>query len=309
MTTWKLGINTCFAVKRWPQPSDWAKIVREEWGLDHVQHSLDLVDVQGPTELLQAEAEAVQEACEQFELNLDSTFTGLAAYSSNVLLDPRKDVRAYWEEWMNRAMDYTAQAGGHLTGGHVGAFSNPDWLEEGRRTAVWQELRSSLERLAARAKGLRLDGLYVENMAAAREPSTMAQVEELITDGDEFHVPLVLCLDVGHECVPGSDGPERDPYAWLEHFGRRIGCVHIQQSDAQGDHHWPFVEPYNQQGRIHADSVLDVLEASGASEVKLFLEVIPPFEQDDSQVLGDLTGSVNYWQNAIAARTKSGTRA
>ena len=85
---------------------------------------------------------------------------------------------------------------------------------------------------------------------------------------------------------------ERDPYAWLQHFGRALGCVHIQQSDAQGDHHWPFVEPYNQQGRIHADRVLDVLEASGADEVKLFLEVIPPFEQDDGQVLRDLTDSV-----------------
>ncbi len=40
----QLGINTCFAVKRWPRPADWAPIVRDTLGLDLVQVSLDLVD-------------------------------------------------------------------------------------------------------------------------------------------------------------------------------------------------------------------------------------------------------------------------
>ncbi len=38
----RLGINNCFAVKRWPQPADWAAIVRDELGLDTVELSLDL---------------------------------------------------------------------------------------------------------------------------------------------------------------------------------------------------------------------------------------------------------------------------
>ena len=45
MTTYRLGINTCFAVKRWPQPERWAALVRDELGLDLVQHCLDLVDL------------------------------------------------------------------------------------------------------------------------------------------------------------------------------------------------------------------------------------------------------------------------
>ena len=43
--TFELGINTCFAVKRWPQPERWARLVRDELRLDLVQHSLDLVDL------------------------------------------------------------------------------------------------------------------------------------------------------------------------------------------------------------------------------------------------------------------------
>ena len=39
----RLGINTCFAVKRWPRPEDWVPVVRDRLGLRLVQHSFDLV--------------------------------------------------------------------------------------------------------------------------------------------------------------------------------------------------------------------------------------------------------------------------
>ena len=39
-----LGINTCFAVKRWPRPADWASVVRDDLGLDLVELSLDLLE-------------------------------------------------------------------------------------------------------------------------------------------------------------------------------------------------------------------------------------------------------------------------
>jgi hypothetical protein len=48
VTVYRLGINTCFAVKRWPQPERWAALVRDELGLDLVQHGLDLVDLETP---------------------------------------------------------------------------------------------------------------------------------------------------------------------------------------------------------------------------------------------------------------------
>jgi hypothetical protein len=38
----RLGINNCFAVRRWPQPGDWASIVANNLGLDTVELSLDL---------------------------------------------------------------------------------------------------------------------------------------------------------------------------------------------------------------------------------------------------------------------------
>ena len=44
MSRLHLGINTCFAVKRWPEPEQWVRIVKHELGLDCCQFSFDLVD-------------------------------------------------------------------------------------------------------------------------------------------------------------------------------------------------------------------------------------------------------------------------
>ncbi|HEU4672849.1 MAG TPA: TIM barrel protein [Candidatus Limnocylindrales bacterium] len=294
-----LGINTCFAVKRWPRPEDWAPIVRDRLGLALVQHSLDLVDPAAP---LDASAAAVRTAVAEAGLDVHSTFTGLAAYSANLLLDPDEAARERATRWFETVIDLTARVGGLATGGHVGAFSVPDWTAPARRQALWQDLESRLSRLAAKARSSGLDYLVVENLAAAREPSTIAGFEELLADGDDTRVPIRLCLDVGHMCVPGTTGDDRDPYAWLRRFATRAPMVQLQQSDAEGDHHWPFTPERNLEGRIDADHVLDALEDGGADDVALILEVIPPFEQDDEAVLEDLVASVDYWRAALARR-------
>jgi hypothetical protein len=103
-------------------------------------------------------------------------------------------------------------------------------------------------------------------------------------------------------CVPGTVGDERDPYVWARALGTVSPVVQLQQSDAEGDHHWPFTAAANAAGRIEADRLLDALEASGAAEIALILEVIPPFEQDDDAVIADMAASVAYWRDALARR-------
>jgi len=304
VTHFTLGVNNCFAVKRWPEPEAWATIVRDAMGLDLVQHSLDLVELAGPPALWQAQAQRVKGSCSSFGLTLHSTFTGLAAYSSNFLLDPDIAVRQQAETWYRSAIAFTAAAGGSATGGHIGAYSVTEWRDAKRRQEREQDLIRSLQRLAAEARTAGLTEFYVENLAAAREPSTMEGIAWLLTDGDRSHVPIKLCLDVGHQCVPGTSGAERDPYAWLERMGSRAPVVQLQQSDAEGDHHWPFTAELNARGRIDAERVLAALDRSGADEVFLILEVIPPFEQEDDQVLDDMVASARYWRTSLARHAR-----
>lgn len=292
----RLGIDTCFAVKRWPRPDDWAPIVRDRLGLRLVQHSFDLVDLEtdAPDDL----AAAIR----RHGLELHSTFTGLAAYSWNLLLHPEPVARQAAETWYSDAIAWTGAAGAISTGGHVGAFSVADASDPVRRAARWDDLRASLERLAAEARVVGLEYLMVENLAAAREPSTMAMIGDLVTDGDPDHAAIRLCLDVGHMCVPGTSGADRDPYAWLRAMGRVAPVVQLQQSDAEGDHHWPFTAERNAGGRIDADRAIDALGEGGVDDAALILEVIPAFEQEDGSVVEDLVASVEYWREALERR-------
>ncbi|HEY2691000.1 MAG TPA: TIM barrel protein [Streptosporangiaceae bacterium] len=299
MTTYRLGINTCFAVKRWPQPERWARLVRDDLGLDLVQHSLDLVDLDASPAETAGQADRVRAACAAAGLTLHSTFTGLAAYSSNLLLHPDPAARERGRSWYRRAIDFTAAAGAGSTGGHVGAYSIDDWRDQDRRQALWAELGESLAGLAGYAHAQRLSGLMAENLAAAREPSTMQMMASLLTEGDETHVPITLCLDVGHQCVPGTSGPDRDPYAWLEQLGARTSVVQLQQADGKADHHWPFTAETNAAGIIDAQRVLAALDRSGAADITLVLEVFPAYEQDDDQTLSDLCESADYWRDAL----------
>lgn len=303
----RLGINTCFAVKRWPRAVDWAPIVGQRLGLALVQHSFDLLDPVAPAGDVTAEIAAVRGACRDHGLELRSTFTGLAAYSDNLLLHPEARRRAAAMRWYGAAIRASAALGATATGGHVGAYSVPDWRDRDRRRERWEGLQASLTTLAAEARGAGLDTIVVENLAAPREPSTMAMIRELLRPADDLRAAVRLCLDVGHMCVPGTDGPDRDPYAWLRQLGRDAPIVQLQQSDAAGDHHWPFTADRNAAGRIDADRVIDALGEGGVEATDLVLEVIPPFEQADDTVLDDLIASVDYWREALERRGVGGT--
>jgi sugar phosphate isomerase/epimerase len=298
----RLGINNCFAVKRWPQPDDWARIVRDELGLDTVELSLDLVEDIGDPSSRQSAGDEIRSVLSDYGLRAETVFTGLAAYSLNLLMHPDAGRRQAALDWYRGVVDLAARVGARGAGGHVGAMSVPDWADQARRAERWSGLRRSLAELAAAARFAGLEYLLVENLASHREPSTMASIETLLTDGDDAHAPVRLCLDVGHQCVPGTTGDDRDPYAWLARFGGRLGEVQLQQSDGLADHHWPFTREHDETGLIDPGRVLDTLADAGAEDVLLILEVIPAFEQDDAAVLADLRASAELWKTALTER-------
>jgi D-erythrulose 1-phosphate 3-epimerase len=298
----RLGINNCFAAKRWPLPDEWAQLVRYELGLDLVELSLDLLgDARSPSERLRA-AEQTRDALGRHGLAAETTFTGLQAYARSLLMHPDPDRRRAALHWYLDVVDLTARLGARGTGGHVGAMSVADFSDPEQQARRWAGLRQDLAEISARARESGLDYFLVENMASNREPSTIANMEYLLSVGDAAHVPIRLCLDVGHQCVPGTTGDDRDPYAWLAHFGGRLAEVQLQQSDGLADHHWPFTPERNSRGRIDPGRVLDALAAAGATDVLLVLEVIPAWEDDDAQVLGGLRASAELWRAAMKER-------
>jgi sugar phosphate isomerase/epimerase len=298
----RLGINTCFAAKRWPRPEDWAAVVRNDLGLDLVELSADLLegmDEPGERSLTIARTRA---ALADQGLVAETTFTGLAAFGSNLLMHPDPKRRAAGVAWYRSLVDVTVELGATATGGHVGTMSVPDWTVPDRREARLADLRESLAEIAEHAHRAGLEFLMLENLPSPREPSTFAWIEDLLTEGDETRVPWRLCFDVGHACTPGATDDELDPYAWPRRFTGRIAEVQLQQTDGLGDHHWQFSAARNRAGVIDAAKFLKTLEATTIGDVTLILEIIPPGEQPDEEVLAELKESVDYWRGAIEAR-------
>lgn len=272
MTNYALGVNTGFAVQRWPRAAEWAEIVRERLGVDVVQHSLDLVSLDAPVAVRRRQADEVRVACRRFGLSLHSTVAGLAAPSANLLLHPDEDARAHAEGWFRRAIAFTAEAGGGATGGRIGALSVADAAAPGRREHLEDGLRRALGRLAGAAWRAGLEAFLIVNGASPREPSTTESLGHLLAPAGARLVPLSLCLDVGRV---------HDPSAWLLRMGSRAPVVQVPGTD------------------VPADRVLAALDRSGATEVALIMKVISTQEQDDERVLSNLEASAAYWRDAL----------
>ena len=83
------GVNLSFAIKRWPEPAVWARIVRETLGLNLVQFTYDLLDPWWPDSIRRAMTADVRKVAEDWgiDTNTDAT-TGAFASQSVITLHP-----------------------------------------------------------------------------------------------------------------------------------------------------------------------------------------------------------------------------
>jgi sugar phosphate isomerase/epimerase len=295
-----LGINSCFAVKRWPEPERWVSVIAEDLGLDCCQFSFDLVDPLLDEAALLAYADEVRASAAAHGLFVHSTFTGLAAYSWSQLLHPDARLRAAAMRWYERAIDFTARLQAWGTGGYLGALSVQDAANPERRALLLAELKTRLAALTryAAARGLRF--LLFENMAVVREWGySLEEAYEISALQSTGGLPLLLCLDVGHPCALRTGTASDDYRAWLAYPWPHTPVIHLQQTERGSDHHWPFTAEYNRRGLVRAGEVLTALRGRSEEDVYLFLEPIHPFEADDALVLAELRESVAYWRAAL----------
>lgn len=296
-----LGINTCFAPKRWPEPDRWTSLIVDDLGLRHCQVSLDLVDPALEPAVSARYARQVTQAAEAAGLTIHSTFTGLAAYSTNQLLHPAPEIRDAATRWFQRAIDLTAAFGAIGTGGFVGSFSATDAADDQRRGALLDELTDRLVALAAYAHHAGIPFLMFENMSGPREyghqlDEATALEHTLAGESTSSASPWLLCLDLGHTCALTTHTDSDDPMAWLTTAWHRPPVLQIQQSSRGADRHWPFTKAHNREGLLRREPVMHALRQWPVSDIYLFLEIIHSAEADDGTVLRDLRDSVAYWR-------------
>jgi len=295
-----LGVNNCWAVKRWPLPEEWVDVCRSI-DVEYVQFSFDLLDPKTSEPALSNMIRRIRDVSSEAGVKIQSTFTGLAAYSMNLLTHPDPGMRADALDWYGRAIEVTSLMNVDATGGHIAAQSYNDFRNPERRRFMEEILVESVKYLASYAKSMGLKMLLWEPMPLKREPpATIGDAKRLLRlVNSEAGVPVRLTIDLGHQCTVGVSGRDADPYSWLKELGAVSPVIHMQQTDGKADRHWPFTSEYNKVGIIKPDKVVDALEESGASEVYLMLEYIPPFEEDDDRVLKNLKESMRYLREFV----------
>jgi D-erythrulose 1-phosphate 3-epimerase len=297
-----LGLNTCFAVKRWPEPERWMAIVGDTLGLRHCQVSLDLFEPGLDLSMVMSAARSVARVAHRSDVVLHSSFTGLAGYSSNLLLHPDPEARRAARHWFERAIDLTAEMGVAGTGGFLGAFSAREATNAGLREERIAELTDTMAGLSEHAARAGLSFLLFENMAVPREfGHSIPEAHRLEELGAGGPVPWILCLDLGHPCALSTGTPSDDPLHWIGQSWQHTPVIQIQQANRDGDFHWPFTPERNAEGLLSPLAVVESLVAAG-DDTSLFFEIIHPAECPDDAVLDDLRQSVECWRAALAGQ-------
>lgn len=297
MTT-NLGINLCFAVKRYLEPAEWARIVREELELTTVQFTFDLLDPWWPEAERAAAAGRIARACEEFGITIQSAYVGLAHYVPGGLLDPNTGAREVTVEWWRRACALAAELGANVVGGPLGTLSVAEAADPEQRESRYSAMLDAIGMITEHARAAGLQEFLIEPTPIAREiPSSIEQAHRLLDDLDgHTSVPVGLTLDVGHTVYEPLYGPEASTADWIQALGSSIRMIHLDNTDRKGDPHWGWPHEH---GTVDVATFGADLRAAGLGEIPVILEVYPRFEDDDQQVRELITSSVRHCREAL----------
>jgi sugar phosphate isomerase/epimerase len=294
-----LGINLCFAVKRYLEPESWAQFVAEDLGLTTVQFTFDLLDPWWPEHERDILIRRVVKATGAFGLDIASAYVGLAHYLPGGLLDPSPDARAVAAAWWRRACDVAAALGANAIGGPLGTLSVADGASREARARRYDELLRAVAAITEHARAAGLTRFLIEPTPIAREiPSTIEQSQQLVTDlAVAAAIEVALTLDVGHTVYEPLYGPRATTKEWIDGLGATIGMIHLDNTDRRGDPHWGWPD---ERGTVDVADLGVELRAAGLGDVPVILEVYPRFEDDDSQVRALIASSVTHCRAALS---------
>jgi len=293
----ELGINLGFAINKYIEPEEWARIVGEDLNLRHVQFVADLLNPFLPGDYIDQQIERIQRTTEKYNVKIDSVFTSTFT-RVNHLMHPDKEARRIWINWFKDLFKIAARLGAKNGGSHFGILTFASYEDKEAREKLIEEGVKGWQELSFYAKEIGFDCLIFEPMSVPREmANTVEETLELMERVNENSgVPMRVCLDVGH--APHPD--QRDPYLWIGRLAQYSPIIHLQQTVMHKSCHWPFIPEYNEQGIIHPKKVLRAIEKSGATEsqlIQLVFEISHREHRDtDFRIIEDLKSSVDYWR-------------
>lgn len=288
----KLGLNLSFAVKRWLEPDRLAAMIRQDFGIEHVQFSWDFIDPWWPRQQRDVLAGHFREAFEKEGVQIDCTFGGSANYVFAHLLAPEKAQRDAALIFLKRAADLTLDLGAKAMGTPLGALSYDDARNPERRERRYQDMLGYVRELAAYGKEQGLEEIHIEPTPVFGEiPYNIEDSLRLMEDLKDTDIPVKLLIDWGHALCKPLLKEEADIELWFQRCAPYIGAIHLQQMDGQWDRHWDFS---HEGGIITPELILRATHNAGLDDIYQYLEVVTIYEDEDDRVYEGMKKTMDY---------------
>lgn len=286
-----LGLNLSFATKRWIEPKLLAAMCKNEFGVEHIQFTWDLIDPWWPEAERDVLIKEYREAFEAEGLKIDATFGGLASYTYAQLLAPTKTQREISYTFFKRAIDLTVAMGAGVMGTPVGGMSYQDARDEKRRAELYGIMLDYLRKLAEYGKEKGLKEIHIEATPLNTEfPHSPAVACQMMKDLEGTAIPIKLLIDWGHALYRPLLKEEADMGLWLKECAPYVGSIHLQQTDGLLDRHWDFTK----EGIVTPELIKTATKEAGLDHIVQYLEVVTIFEAPDEDIYEGMKKTMDY---------------
>jgi len=299
----EIGINNAFAIKKWVEPEEWIRVIVEEIGLKNIQASFDLFYPSFKEANFSFVCSEINSALKKYGARISSTFTGLNAYSQNMLVHPNPVIRRAAIDYYIDAIKISSKIGAPTTGGHFLSFTIKDFNNKKRKEYLMQSFFESMIYLSKIAYENKLSSLSWEYMPTPYElPHTVEEARCLYEEINSYtKVPIYLTFDLGHTTAFDLEigNKDRDVYHVLENIIPMTNIIHLQQCDGVGDRYWPFTPEYNKVGIIDPKKILKLINDCSDHKVHLIFEFIHGCELSGEKIIEDYKYSAEHWMKYL----------
>lgn len=294
----KLGLNLSFAVKRWMEPVQLAKMIKEDFAVDHVQFTWDLIDPWWPEMYRDVLAGQYRKAFSEADIAIDATFGGTASYTYAHLLAPSKEQREAALIFFKRAIDLSVNMGAPVMGTPAGGMTYSDARNPERREELYQDMLESIRKLAVYGKSRGLKEIHIEATPLITEfPHSPEVSVKMMNDLSDTDIPVKLLIDWGHALFKPLLKEEADINLWFQKCAPYIGSIHLQQTDGLWDRHWDFT---HEGGIITPELIRQATADAHLEDIPQYLEVVTIFEDDDDRVYERMKKTMDYLHRELS---------
>lgn len=292
----QLGLNLSFAVKRWMEPGQLARICKQDLRVTHIQFTWDLIDPWWPEEQRNVLAKEYRDAFASEQLVIDATFGGLASYSYPQLLAPSKLQREIAFAFFKRAVDLTVEMGAGILGSPVGGMSYDDSRNYKRREELYYAMLEYVRMLSAYGKKKGLREIHIEATPLTTEfPHSPDMCIKMMKDLEDTEIPVRLLIDWGHALYKPLLQEEANIDLWFKKCAPYIGSIHLQQTDGLADRHWDFTK----EGIVSPELIRRTTAKAGLDDIVQYVEVVAAFESPDEEVYEGIKKTMDYLHEAL----------